>query len=316
MSKVKQGRVVGRARSRMLYQITALLVAVLIVLGLAVFFVVDGTLNRLIDEDKNDRIKSAAEIIVSGNDALLVYENARYKKYMTTHQGDWSLEEWHKAMQAKSVTDFQRYQQAGLQAAVESGLYDTPFLLVFSNEPSAYLPNPSIIASNGASLLYAEVPDYVIQAVEEGKSYIWMEDGIPELGLEGGYLITLHEIDLPANDASYTFAGVIPMQEQINSINEFYSHEKARVTWILAACVAGGIILVFLISFIVLRILIRRRITKPVDELAGKAGEIMQGNLDVEIEVQKGEEFEVLKQAFKEMLDALKKIVHRSEGKD
>jgi nitrogen fixation/metabolism regulation signal transduction histidine kinase len=49
-----------------------------------------------------------------------------------------------------------------------------------------------------------------------------------------------------------------------------------------------------------------------VDELSAAAKEVMEGNLDFEIEIYKGEEFEGLKYAFKELLDAFRSIISQS----
>ncbi|MBN1288086.1 MAG: HAMP domain-containing protein [Actinobacteria bacterium] len=50
------------------------------------------------------------------------------------------------------------------------------------------------------------------------------------------------------------------------------------------------------------------RITEPIDELADAAEQVIAGNLDMEVPVRRGEEFEGLKNAFNEMLRNIRKI--------
>jgi nitrogen fixation/metabolism regulation signal transduction histidine kinase len=96
----------------------------------------------------------------------------------------------------------------------------------------------------------------------------------------------------------------------------FYSSEKNRSTAIIAAIVGGSVLLIILITFFVLSSLIRRQITKPIDALAAAAGEVMDGNLDVEVEVHPGGDFEDLERAFKEMVDSIRTYIAKSTGED
>ncbi|MBN2025707.1 MAG: HAMP domain-containing protein, partial [Actinobacteria bacterium] len=73
---------------------------------------------------------------------------------------------------------------------------------------------------------------------------------------------------------------------------------------------------VVIITFFVLNYLIRRRITEPIDQLAAEAEEVMEGNLDVEVEVHEGGEFQNLERAFKEMVQSIRKYIIRSTGEE
>jgi len=61
---------------------------------------------------------------------------------------------------------------------------------------------------------------------------------------------------------------------------------------------------------------IGKRITRPIDELSAAAEEVMEGNLDVEIEVRRGEEFEGLKRAFKDMVESFRRYIAKSVGEE
>ena len=71
-----------------------------------------------------------------------------------------------------------------------------------------------------------------------------------------------------------------------------------------------------IITFFVLSYLIRRRITEPIEELAAAAGEVMEGNLDVEIKVHEGGNFEVLERAFKAMVEDWRTYIAKSVGEE
>ena len=73
--------------------------------------------------------------------------------------------------------------------------------------------------------------------------------------------------------------------------------------------------IVFLITFFILKRMIYKQITQPIDELTAVAGEVMDGNLDLEIDIREGEEFETLKRAFLEMLESILTVVNKSIGK-
>jgi nitrogen fixation/metabolism regulation signal transduction histidine kinase len=302
----------GKGRSRFLYQITLLLVIVLLIIGVAVFFIINGALNRLIEEDKKDRIDSEAQIIHADSEYIVDLQISD----LLMEFPNYDLEDVRIAITEKRISEFQQYLNDELQEAVDKGLVGSDILLLVQPEPSTTLPYPYVLAASEDGFMYAEVPDYIVTAIKEGDSYIWMEEGIPELGLEGAYLINLNQLNTPFSSSTLGFVGTRPMQEEIEHINSFYDSERNRVTLILALVIGGGIILIFLITFFILRRMIYKQITQPIDELTGVAGEVMEGNLDVEIDIREGEEFETLKRAFKEMLGSIRSMLERSMGKE
>lgn len=70
-------------------------------------------------------------------------------------------------------------------------------------------------------------------------------------------------------------------------------------------------LIVIAISYLYFSYLIRREITKPIEELEQVATEVMDGNLDVELEVREGEEFENLKRSFMAMVESIRSIIGR-----
>ena len=153
--------------------------------------------------------------------------------------------------------------------------------------------------------------------MEEETPYILQEDGIPSLGFENEYLIIVSTIENPLTPGMrFGYLGFKPMHDEIEEINVFYNTERRNLTLLLIIILAGSIIVISLITFLVLNYLIRKRITKPIDELSAGAEEVMQGNLDVEIKVRKGEEFEGLKKAFNEMVEGIRKYIDKSVSEE
>lgn len=77
-----------------------------------------------------------------------------------------------------------------------------------------------------------------------------------------------------------------------------------------AACI---IVLAF-ITFFILSYLIRKRIAKPIDELGEAAGKVMEGDLDIEVPLRKGEDFGNLKKAFNGMISSIRDVIDGATG--
>jgi nitrogen fixation/metabolism regulation signal transduction histidine kinase len=298
----------GKGRSRLLYQITALLVIMLLIIGVTIFLVINGALNRLIEEDKKDRIDSEAQIILNDAEYIVDLQISGLLKAFPSYD----VEDVKVAIIEKRISDFQRYINDELKRALDQGLLGSEVLLLVQPTPLSTLPYPYVLGASEDELMYTEVPEYVVTGLEEGDSYIYREDGIPELGLEGEYLITLNPLNTPFSTTTLGFVAIRPFYEEIARIDSFYTGERSKVTLLIALVIGIGIVLVFLITFLILRRMIRRQITEPIDELANMAGEVMEGNLEVEINIQEGEEFETLKRAFKEMVNSIKSMLERS----
>ena len=273
---------------------------------------INGALNRLIEEDKKDRIDSEVQIILNDAEYIVDIHISELLKQFPNYD----IEDVTSAIAEKRISDFQSFINDELQIAVDKGLIGADTILLVQPTPQTTLPYPYVLGASEDNLMYAEVPEYIVKGLEEGDAYIFNEDGIPELGLEGEYLITLNQLNTPFSSSTLGFVGMRPFHEEIAHINDFYNSERSRTILFLALVIGVGIILIFLITFFILRRMIYKQITQPVDELTGVAGEVMEGNLDVEIEVREGEEFETLKRAFKEMLGSIRSMLDRSMGKE
>jgi HAMP domain-containing protein len=300
-------------RSRILYQVTALVVIVLIASGLATFFLVRNSQEKLIDKSIDKVIATEAENLSNTFDYLISTMVVAQAETLNVQD----VTAFTADIMAGKITDVQRYAIDQYQEMVASGFFGAEYIILLL-PPSGLITEPFILAANDESLIYNwELPDYMVQALEDGESYLLMEDGIPELGLEGAQLViftTTPSPFLPNYDV--TNVSVIHMQEQIDSINAFYDSERNSISLTLGLVVLISIIAVALITFFLLSYLIRRRITEPVDELAAAAEQVMQGNLDVEITVHEGGDFEGLERAFREMVESFRTYIAKSTGEE
>ena len=300
-------------RSKILYQITILIVVVMIASGLATFFLVRSSQEKLIDKSIDKVIATESEnlsnafdyiistVVISQSERLNVQDEAAFFASILREE----------------ITELQRWAIEQYQAMVETGFFGMEYVILIL-PPSQYIPEPFILAANDEGLVYDwEVPDYMVAALEEGESYMLMEDGVPELGLSGAQLVLFSTSPSPFKaDYDITHISVIPMQEKIDSINAFFDSERNGISLTLGLVVLISIIVIVLITFFVLNYLIRKRITEPVDELAAAAEEVMKGNLDVDIAVHEGGEFEGLERAFKEMVESFRKYIAKSTGQE
>lgn len=297
-----------RRQSSILWEITILLVVVFIAYGLLTYFVFRASENRLIDKSIEKLKQTEAENIASsyGYVMSLMTPELEQKGIQSGTQG--ILE----AVLNNQTSDIQVFVSGRLGEMVDSGMLGmSKNLFIFESWPVT--PDPFVFASSDASLVSKwEVPDYLSQAIQSGQSYIWMENGIPEMGLEGEYLVVVIQRNFPEYGLLSGFVGIKPMHDEIAAINDFYKEDKQTTNLILLLMVIGSILVIALITFIVLSYLIRTRITQPIDELSAAAAQVMDGDLDVHITIRSGEEFEQLKRAFKAMVDEWGKLLARS----
>jgi nitrogen fixation/metabolism regulation signal transduction histidine kinase len=141
-----------------------------------------------------------------------------------------------------------------------------------------------------------------------------MENGVPELGLEGEQLIVIKKTEDPTRGIVAYFVGTTSLQDKVDEINSFFDQEKSRTIILITLVMIISILVIVAITFFVLSYLLRKRITEPINELSAAAEEVMDGNLDVEVSVRKGEELEKLKTVFNEMVRSIREVINKSMG--
>lgn len=304
-------------RLKILYQVTILLVVVLIASGLATFLIIHGSQERLIDKSIEKLLENSAENVHSTFSYIATLLAPEFEERLR----DTSEQEFINALLNEQLTGVQEFTNSELRKMVDDKFLGMEMIMVIL-PPSELFKEPLVFACSDESLVYNwEVPEYLVDAIEGGVPYLWMEDGISELDLKGNYLIVVGELEAENADNEDGAGGVgivafIPMHDEITAVNQFYDNERNTTNAIMGAVVVGSIIIVILIVFFVLSYLIRKRITEPIDELSAVAEEVMKGNFDVEIRIREGEEFEGLKRAFKEMVESFRKYIAKSVGEE
>ena len=299
---------VRRKQFGILWEITILLVVVFIAYGLVTYFVFRASENRLIDKSIDKLKQTEAENISSSYTYVMNLLTPELEQKGIESGTNEVID----ALLNGTVSDIQVYVSGKLGEMVDSGMLNlSKNLFIFESWPVTR--DPFVFASSDISLVTTwEVPDYLSQAIQSGDSYVWLEDGIPEMGLEGEYLVVVVQRNFPEYGLLSGFVGIKPMHDEIAAINEFYKEDKRTTNLILLLLVIGSILVIALITFLVLSYLIRTRITQPIEELSTAAEQVMEGDFDVHITIRGGEEFEQLKRAFKAMVDEWGRLMSRA----
>ncbi len=299
-------------KARILYLITGLVIAVFVAYGLVTWFTFRGSQNRLVEKSRDKLIQTQVDSIKSTTE----YLSSLFVPMFNQKLGELKPQEIANAFANKEISEAQRDLNAELKKVAELRIQGQVALLVILM-PTPLNPEPLVILSSDESLVYTwKVPDYLVQAIEDGEPYIWLEDGVPELSLQGQHVLVLNRYDDPRTGSTTVSVSVKSMGEELAEMEGFFDQEQNRINLILGLVVVGSVVVVFVITFFVLSYLIRRRITEPVEELAAAAKEVMEGNLEVEVKVHEGAEFEILERAFKEMVESFRKYIARSVGEE
>lgn len=294
------------ARSRILREMTILLVAVMIASGLAIFLVVRRSQERLIENSVKKMLARNADDAASFFFYTMERKLPEYMDFVAQE----STEKIAASILGKKLSDSQRLISEDLQELIRSKPMGVNLhMIVVLSSPDFPISDPIIFASSDEDLVYSwEIPDDVAQSLERGEPYVYREEGIPELGLGGEHLVITARIE--DKDAGYVagYLGIKPMAEEVAAINRFYDQERRNTVLTLGLVVGISVLAVIFVSYFILNILIRRRITLPVEQLASSAERIMEGDLDVDIQVHEGGDFEVLERALKEMLESIRRM--------
>ncbi len=179
--------------------------------------------------------------------------------------------------------------------------------------PSDIVSEPFISASSEQGMVYNwEPPGYMLQAIDEGVRSMYLPGGVPELDMNGASLLFIRVEPFKSLNSEYAIVFVADIHERVTAIEAFYGEERDKAVLVFGIIMIIAVLFLSLISYFFLRHMIRKHITEPIDYLSSAAEEIMQGNLDVEIEVTEGEDFENLKRAFREMVVALRDMINMS----
>ena len=166
----------GRARSKILIQVTILISSVVILSGVATFFLMRSSQQNLIDKSINQLLEMEAANFSSSYDYIIDLLVPKY----TAMFADMDPGESISTGAAGESTEMQMIINRDIQQMLAGGFLDTEkFMLVLP--PSFITADPVVFASNDVNLVNTwEVPDYLMSAIDKESPYIWMEQGIPE----------------------------------------------------------------------------------------------------------------------------------------
>ncbi len=302
-----------RTRSHTILYVTAFVAVMFLALGVVGFIAFNRTQNKLIDESMDKMVQITADSFSTGSNYVRETLDTMVMETLA-EQGlePPSTREAYGQFMNKQLSVVQKFYDRMTKDMVDRGVMgmeNLSTILISSLIPGG----AAVVVSSDERLVYQwEIPDYLLQAIEDGVPYLYLQDGVPELGLQGEYVIAIQNYDLEGFLQAYI--GIRPMHKEIMEMQGFYANEKRGIYQVLIPVMAGFIIMLTLLSFLLLNFLIHRNITRPVDELSVVAEQVMQGNLDVEIPIREGEEFEDLKVAFREIVDTFRKLIARSTG--
>jgi HAMP domain-containing protein len=294
------------SRYRILLEITAIIVAVMLVAGLGIYLILRQTQDRLLDETVDLMVETGADDLIS----FLEYAAAAsIPTYMDDFKSS-SLQEFANDVDTGRISGLQEKIVYDMQLMTSLGCHGLQkvFLVV---PRSSFNPECVVWASNDRALIYCqELPEEFTQAMEEDQSYLLLEEGIPRMGCEGEFLVTFNRVENPLTSIlPFYYIAAKPMQGEMDFIYDFCGQERDKANLYLGSLLGMSIVLAIVITFFFLNHLITKQITRPVEDLSAAAEKVMQGDLDVKVEVQEGEALQGLKRAFNEMVDSIRRLI-------
>lgn len=302
-----------RASFKISVQITAVVLTIFIIASVAGLFIFRKSLDGLTENSKDKVVESVASLVSSTHDfvaRMILYIfllESGEPNYDTIEQ---SLRQ---SVNEGKGTSIQVYVNGLLSEMVDSGIngLDVGY---FAIPPTPGENDKAVVAaSNSPEYIFEEVPDEVAALIEGDKNYKLFEDGIREMGLEGEYLVTSYKLtDEGSDEAILWYFDFKPMDELLAGIDSFYQKESRSAMLWLSLTIGLSIIGLIIISFLVLGHLIKRRITGPIEELSGAAEKVVDGDMNVRVEIKPREEFSELKHAFNQMISSISAIVSKT----
>jgi nitrogen fixation/metabolism regulation signal transduction histidine kinase len=307
--ELRGGRYISKVKkrgSRVLYQMTAFLVILFILSGLAVFFSFNAVRNHQFEDSVDYLVTFNAE---SASETY-EYINDWFNELASLTIAPPDPARAARALREKLVTPTIDYYNKWMKRMIDEGFLDTDLMFAVAL-PSPLTPEPLVFISSDESMLYTWViPEYLIEAIEGEESYLYLTEGIPELGMNDETLVFIRRQFGNIMNAAYL--GIGSLHESVVEINEFYDRQRRDSAVSLALIILVSAILLSLLSFFGLRYLIRKYITEPIDELSSVAEKVIDGDLDVKVEIRSGEEFERLQTAFMGLVEAFRNMIQKS----
>ncbi|MBN2169164.1 MAG: HAMP domain-containing protein [Actinobacteria bacterium] len=311
--KIRRSRF--KPKSMMLVEVVALFTVLFVLSGVASLLVVNMSMNNYSKKSQDILIETEAALIDSSHEfglKLVMIANPIASQPENSQE---QMQEFIRAFNNKEISYIQEEGSQLLGNMVKYSLFG--FVLVYDVLPPSPLTSDyTVVISSDLNFIYSTPPEEVIKMLEkEEDSYQLFENGFPEMGLDGAYLVTTFKFgETPGSPLYFWSVEYRPMEEELADIESFYQQESRKLTWTMVLVVVICLIAMSLITYFSLGYLIKKQITEPIDELVVVSREVMEGDLDVEVTVRPGEEFEGLKKAFNQMITTLRDLVEKSTG--
>lgn len=302
----KNGKKLNKARSTILFQIAALAVAVFVISSIVSYLFYMRSTNALTKNSEEKVIETRAEDMASS----FTFITNLLTEVTEKQTGNIELDEFLEAINGEEVLPVQQMINEQMCQMVLDGTLGMDVCAVAIPEIPPMIEEPLIIMTSNEELMYTNVPESISKHLDGDGGYALLDNGVPEWNLEGDQLLVC--ILQRAEDlGGYGFWAVLlkPMKEDIAAVGNYFENEKKNIDILMTVVIVSTILALVVVLFLALSFLIRKKITRPIDELADAAEQVMDGDLDVEVPVRKGEEFEGLKRTFNEMLISIRKLM-------
>ncbi|MBN1289204.1 MAG: HAMP domain-containing protein [Actinobacteria bacterium] len=301
------------ARRRISLQVTAVVLVMMLLFSLAIFISFRNSLNNMTENGKEKIIDTVATVVSSSNlfnSNLLRDIQSQETLPLTSSE---FFEEVVEAIPQETLTETQQFANDILKKSVDSGSLGIEASVYALPPAPGTKDKPVIVMSSDDEYQYSEIPDEITAiAVESDDNYRLLKDGIPGMGMEGPYLVNTFKLNGEGQGDFLYYINLKPMGELLDAVDTFFRNETRHVYTVLVIVLGLSILLLILISFFVMGSLLNRRLARPIEELSTAAEQVMEGDLDVQVEIKPREEFSQLKLAFNRMVSKLSEIVTMS----
>lgn len=233
-----------KGRSRVLHRMTAFLVILFIISGVIIFFSYRDSQNRQIRESVDARLTAYNKNVAEGYEFM-----NRLLRALTlvSYPGVGSLETVD-AFLEKQPTPVQGFLNSHLKTTVDAKMLGAEVGMAMI-VPSSPQQQAVVVASSDEGLIYNwQAPDYLLQAIRDGEPYIYLPDGMPELGLGDETLILLKMGESAGSNFPLTFVRVVSDHDELAAINIFYDQQRKDAGIALGLIILVSMILLSLSS--------------------------------------------------------------------
>ncbi|MBN1290072.1 MAG: HAMP domain-containing protein [Actinobacteria bacterium] len=300
-------------------RITAIVLTIFLVASVIGLITFKRSLDQLANNSKAKVVDSVASLVSSSHG--FVAGMIMHLQVLNSGSSDFKAldQEFRSAIDRNAESPSQVIISDLLKEMVESGILGFE-IGYFAVPPAAGTDGkPVIVASNQDEYIFQEVPADIAELLTDQKEFRLFEDGIPEMGLEGEYLVTSYEFTGDgissgegSSDEIFWYFDFKPMGDLLSGIDSFYQKESGNAMLALGLVMGLSIVGLLIISFLVLGYLIKKRITKPIEELSAAAEKVMNKDMEVRLEIHHREEFSGLKRVFNEMISSISAIVSKT----